>query len=191
MQQTITNAHFPDRERKRYINNFRCQSPIFSIATVVNAALVASEQWDPFLGSMWTQSAWHTARYNHATRAQLTDETLNRPFADGCFQWLAIGHYTEGERKGQRCVCKWFKERGDLENQLFETDIEASKAAIRIISKWNAECKLNVIVRMNLQEVWTLRRNDLFGKLTARKVLQEPFIENYQKFHSSTGWADT
>ena len=43
-------------------------------------------------------------------------------------------------------------------------------------------------VQVNMPQVWR------FGKgrtrWSERKVLQEPFIENYQKFNSNTGWSD-
>ena len=46
---------------------------------------------------------------------------------------------------------------------------------------------INQVVQVNIPEVWTF----LAGHLTGKRILQEPFIENYQKFNSNTGWADT
>ena len=44
------------------------------------------------------------------------------------------------------------------------------------------------MVQINLPEVWTF--DSTSGTWAGKKVLQEPFIINYQKFNSNTGWAD-
>ena len=48
---------------------------------------------------------------------------------------------------------------------------------------------INRIVQVNIPEVWTFQ--PCFGSpVSGKKVLQEPFLQNYQKFNSNTGWAD-
>jgi hypothetical protein len=39
-----------------------------------------------------------------------------------------------------------------------------------------------------MPDVWAFQRN---SRWAGHKVLQEPFIDNYHKFNSNTGWADS
>ena len=64
-----------------------------------------------------------TARRNKARRAEFTNHALENPFAEGAFRYVAKDKYVEGEREGQDCVCKWFKEGSVYEHSFFEADI--------------------------------------------------------------------
>jgi hypothetical protein len=70
-----------------------------------------------------------TARRNNAQRAEFLNHALDYPFAQGAFRWVAKGKYTEGERAGQECVCKWFKTGGVTESSFYDADLNASKEA--------------------------------------------------------------
>jgi Alpha-kinase family len=132
-----------------------------------------------------------TARRNNSKNAIFTEYALSNPFASGSFRWVAKGKYTTGDRVGQVCVCKWFKKsRTKEEAQYFETDIATSKEAIRLITIWNSKRLIDRIVKINLPEVWTCASSS-DSLWIGRKVLQEPFIEDYQKFNSNNGWADS
>lgn len=128
-----------------------------------------------------------TARCNKATAAEYYDEDLENPFAEGGFRWAAKGVYVEGNRKGQSCVCKWFKTGGVMESHYFDTDMATANEAIRLISEWNAKKFIDRTIRVNLPEVWTFDWS-CTEKWAGQKVMQEPFIENYEKFNSNTGW---
>lgn len=130
-----------------------------------------------------------TARMNNSTDASFEQHDLDHPFAQGSFRWVAKGVYTRGDRFGQACVCKWFKTKGALESQFFEKDLDAVTEAIRIITQWNKSGFVDKIVKINQPEIWRFT-DDGRGDFANRKVLQEPFIEKYQKFNSNTGWAD-
>lgn len=130
------------------------------------------------------------ARRNNASRATFTQNALDRPFASGSFRWVAKGVYTEGDRANEPCVCKWFKTGGVLESRFYDTDIKTSNKAIEIVSKWNDAAMIDRNVQINLPEVWTFNSN-CRSDFSNRKVLQEPFITDYQKFNSNTGWADS
>lgn len=130
-----------------------------------------------------------TARRNNASSATFQHDALNHPFAQGSFRWVAKGCYTAGERNGEDCVCKWFKTGGVMEAHYYDTDIHASKEAIRLITTWNSKNLIDRMIKVNLPEVWTFAP-DCSAAWAGKKVLQEPFIENYQKFNSNTGWAD-
>ena len=128
-----------------------------------------------------------TARRNNATRATFTNDALDYPFAEGAFRYVAKGRYTHGNRAGEQCVCKWFKTGGVMEASFYDADIDASNMAVRLITKWNEKRFIDRMVKINLPEVWTFRPGCSFA---GQKVLQEPFITNYQKFNSNTGWSD-
>jgi len=130
-----------------------------------------------------------TVRRNNATRATFTNYALDHPFASGSFRWVAKGVYTEGNRQGEACVCKWFKTGGTLESSFFDVDLKTVLKATELIKEWNAEAFVNKMVKINQPEVWTFTYNS-GHKFAGKKCLQEPFIQNYQKFNSNSGWAD-
>jgi len=125
----------------------------------------------------------HTARLNNATGASFSQEALERPFASGSFKYVTKGVYTKGERSGQPCVCKWFKQRSKLEDEYFRLDMYTVKETIRIVTMWNKAGIIDQIIQVNKPEIWTWRNNGM-------KSMLEPFIENYQKFNSNSGWSD-
>ena len=133
--------------------------------------------------------ASQTARLNNASMATFQFYDLDHPFSEGAFRWVAKGHYTEGERTGEPCVCKWFKTGGVMEEHFYDTDLDASKEAIRLIAKWNSKNLIDRMIQVNLPEVWTFQPH-AGASWAGKKVLQEPFIKEYQKFNSNTGWAD-
>jgi hypothetical protein len=132
--------------------------------------------------------ASQTARRNNATSATFTNYNLDNPFAEGGFRWVAKGKYIEGARSGEACVCKWFKTGQVFESTFFDLDIKAMNKALDIVTEWNSHQFINQIVKVNIPEVWTF--NNSSGKRSGTKVLQEPFIINYTKFNSNSGWAD-
>mmetsp|Transcript_13447 Transcript_13447/g.20448 ORF Transcript_13447/g.20448 Transcript_13447/m.20448 type:complete len:257 (+) Transcript_13447:259-1029(+) len=129
-----------------------------------------------------------SARRNNATRAEFTNYDLANPFAEGGFRWVAKGIYTHGERRGEACVCKWFKSGFVYEDSYFDLDIRANDKALEIIEEWNIRRYVNKVVKINMPEVWTFSGNSS-GSWSGRKVLQEPFISNYRKYNSNSGWA--
>jgi hypothetical protein len=130
-----------------------------------------------------------TARRNNAHSAIFTEHDLRNPFAEGAFRHVAEGTFTEGARAGEACVCKWFKTGTVFESHFFATDIQASEKAVDLITKWNSQKLIDKIVQVNLPEVWTFSPESS-GDWAGQKVLQEPFIQSYQKFNSNTGWSD-
>jgi hypothetical protein len=128
-----------------------------------------------------------TARNNISSKAQFNTYDLNHPFAEGAFRWVAKGTYTEGDRRGEACVCKWFKKGHHFEESYFREDVKAVEKAIDIIQQFNQSGLINKHIRINRAAVWTFQPGSIWS---GRKVLQEPFIENWVKFNSNTGWAD-
>lgn len=130
-----------------------------------------------------------SGRYNASTRAEFLNESLRNPFASGAFRWVARGKYTEGSRTGQACVCKWFKTGTAFEADFFALDIKAVDKALEIANRFNQLNVYDKTVKINIPEVWTF--DAWSGSWAGVKCLQEPFIQNYQKFNSNTGWTDT
>ncbi|KAK0711792.1 kinase-like domain-containing protein [Lasiosphaeris hirsuta] len=115
-----------------------------------------------------------SGRYNASTRAEYQGDDLDNPFASG--------------RAGQACVCKWFKSGSIYVADYFTLDIKAVDKALELVNRFN---QLNIVskpIKINVLEVWTFAKN---CSRAGVKVLQEPFIQNYQKFNSNTGWTDT
>jgi hypothetical protein len=135
------------------------------------------------------QAANNTSRYNNATTASFTMHALDHPFSSGAFRWVAKGTYTKGERSGEACVCKWFKTGGVVEASFFNEDIHAVEKAAQLIQQFNAQNLVNLMIRINRPAVWTFEPGSE-ASWAGKKVLQEPFIESYQKFNSNTGWTD-
>ena len=142
-----------------------------------------------YSNSQQDNRAAQTARRNDATRATFTDHALQNPFAEGGFRWVAKGVYTEGTRAGDPCVCKWFKTGHVEEASFFDLDISSSDKAHDLVRLWNNRNMIDKIVKVNIPQVWSFQA-DYSSPVCGKKVLQEPFIDNYQKFNSNTGWAD-
>lgn len=131
-----------------------------------------------------------TRRSNRSVEAEFYNDSLQSPFAKGGFHYCALGEYTEGHRKGEKAVCKWFIKQGHVvENTFFSDDIRAMEKGVELVALWNSERIIEQPIRVNVPEVWTFPKSDFFANDT--KVLVEPFIENYRKFNSNTGWQDS
>jgi hypothetical protein len=131
-----------------------------------------------------------SGRYNNASEASFTTDALDHPFAAGAFRWVAKGRYTRGDRAGQAAVIKWFKTGTVFETDYFTLDIKAVHKALEIANRFNQLNIVNKPIKINVAEVWTFT-DDSGTKWAGSKALSEPFIQNYQKFNSNTGWTDT
>lgn len=112
---------------------------------------------------------------------------MANPFVQGAFRWVAKGAYVDGGRQGQACVCKWFKAGGTMDSDYFTLDIKSVDKALEIINHFNQLNILNKTVKVNVPEVWVWGGNN---SRAGQKSLVEPFIQNYKKFNSNSGWTD-
>jgi hypothetical protein len=55
--------------------------------------------------------------------------------------------------------------------------------ALEILSQWNRGPFITNTIRLNKPEIWKVEG-------TGQRVMVEPFIENYKKFNSNTGWVN-
>jgi hypothetical protein len=127
-----------------------------------------------------------TVRCNESRNASYNSADLSHPFAEGSFRYVAKGQYTDGPRRGTHSVCKWFKQGQVYEHTFFTKDINAVDKAITIIQQFNLLRIIDKTIKINKPEVWTFTPSS--GSWGGRMVLQEPYIKNYQKFNSNTGW---
>ncbi|KAH7308492.1 elongation factor 2 kinase [Stachybotrys elegans] len=128
-------------------------------------------------------------RYNQSSEGTVSTSALKNPFAQGAFRWVAKGKYTSGPREGQACVVKWFKTGAVFSNDYFTLDIKAVDTALEIVDRFNALGIVNKPVKVNVAQVWTFD-DDVDDEWAGQKHLCEPFIQNYQRFNSNTGWTD-
>lgn len=127
-----------------------------------------------------------TGHHNTSLEYRLEPGELESPFAQGSFRWVGKGRYTDGERLGQLCAVKWFKSGAVFSDDYFSLDIKAVKGALKFARRFNAEKITDKPIKVNLASVWSI----FSGPRTGQKVLVEPFIQNYEKFNSNSGWND-
>ncbi|KAK0741620.1 kinase-like domain-containing protein [Apiosordaria backusii] len=115
--------------------------------------------------------------------------TPNQFSKGGAFRWVAKGRYTEGGRRGQACVFKWFKTGTVFEDDYFTLDIKAVDKALEIVNRFNQLGIVDKAVKVNVPAVWRFE-DDCDGDWAGTAHLIEPFVQNYQKFNSNSGWND-
>eukprot|EP00171_Calliarthron_tuberculosum_P005788 IDg5788t1 len=130
-----------------------------------------------------------TARENDAVTARIFQGELKHPYAQGKLRYTVRGVYTSGTRKNQLCIIKWPKTHHSTSIDPFKNDLKVAKAALFYINQWNAAGFTNQLVRLNMPVVWRLAAGT--GHPIGMRVLVEPFIPNFRKWNSNTGWADT
>jgi len=102
------------------------------------------------------------------------------PEWEGACRYVAKGQYT-GKRWGQPCVAKWFKAGVVFEDTFWSQDLKAVEKAAEILEAWNLYAPSDYLVRINRPGVWEKQTDQ-------QKVLVEPFLPNFQKFNSNTGY---
>lgn len=126
------------------------------------------------------EDGFSTARTNKATTRCTIRK--NKVFAFGSFRKVYLGTYTGGDRTGQTCVAKYFRnEYAHLEDDYFERDLNAVRKTLKIVTQWNQNDFISKVIRVNVPQVWQ-------DSQSGSKFLLEPYIEDYQKFNSNSGW---
>jgi len=123
------------------------------------------------------------ARENKSTSVSFD---LSNPIAEGGFRVVYGGTYTEGSRCGQPCVVKYFKPKYEAYSDRFFTyDIMQIHRCLDIVEKWNQLWEGTGAMKpiyVNQAEIITDSKE--------RKCLLEPYINNYAKWNSNTGWVN-
>ncbi|KAK7716907.1 transcription-associated protein 1 [Diaporthe eres] len=120
------------------------------------------------------------SRHNKSTSTTIRDTRF--PFARGSFKNVWRGHYTNGPRQGEECVTKTFKTGSVFEAHFFELEMTVIEETQEIINAWNNARLFHTPVMLSHPEIFAFVDN-------GEKALTEPFIHNFQKFNSNSGWA--
>ena len=148
-----------------------------------------------------------TARLNSATSAVLDK---GNPFASGTFRLVARGEYTDGDRVGEPCVAKWFKTGLREESAFFDVDRLVTERAVQLLNQYahSPSRARGVSFKLNMPQVWTRLPREVLCKYRnggvkrgpqflvagdaddGKRVLVEPFVFDYAKFNSNSGWVD-
>lgn len=127
-------------------------------------------------GVLHDDNQFGTARRNDALRAEF-GRTID---ARGSFRDVYFGTYTGGRRTGQPCVKKVFRDvHPAMAQSFFDQDEKVNQKAFEIVSQWNNRDCVDKVFQINIPETW--------GQ-GAGRYLVEPFIKNFQKFNSNSGW---
>lgn len=118
------------------------------------------------------------SRNNNSTQAIID----NQLYATGTCKNVRRGRYTQGPRAGQSCVAKEFKTGSVFEDHYFNEELNILQRAQSIINMWHAARVIDSRIILNTAEIWEYTRG-------GKKTLVEPFIANYEKFNSNTGWS--
>ena len=62
--------------------------------------------------------------------------------------------------------------------------LQVVNKALHVLTQWNGAGFISSTIRMNKPEVWVMTG----GGREGQKVLVEPYIEEFTKFNSNTGW---
>jgi hypothetical protein len=92
-----------------------------------------------------SEDSFGAARTNNATKL---DVNLNKIDAFGEAKYCSYGIYLGGQRTGQRCVVKWYKDNGDH----FDDDLLAVDKTLKMITQWNLAFGDEFKVRINIPE---------------------------------------
>lgn len=119
--------------------------------------------------------------YSRKNLANSANIDLDHLYAQGTFKNVYLGVYTSGERKGQVCVAKRFKSGSVFENSYFANELITLRKSLEIIDRFNNREYVSCKIWLNLASVWNCSH-------CSEKFLHEPFLKNFEKFNSNTGW---
>lgn len=138
-----------------------------------------------------TKVSTMTLRKNESSRARPFMQDLTKPFAEGAFRYVGRSTYINGPRKGQLCIRKWFKDDGSVFSaDFFSKDIYAVDKAAVFVQAFNDLRRISKNIRLNIPAVWIFKDHGSGTGRDRERVLQEPFIQKYQKFNSNSGCFD-
>jgi hypothetical protein len=127
-----------------------------------------------------------TARHNLPSR--ITFGSLDSPFAAGAFRYVQLGKYIGGERTGQACVVKWFKNASaNLDTSYYENEEKTADEAIRLVELFNGANIVRDMIRVNRPSTSRFG-TDVGPRWAGHYFSIEPFIEDFRKFNSNSGW---
>jgi hypothetical protein len=124
-------------------------------------------------------------RINNASEASIDRNVV---LAKGSFKVVYKGIYTKGQRAGEACVTKEMRSGSTWMNSAFDKEIEVVERTADIVDQFNDSGYINRRIQMNSPEVWRYADDCVSDGISGSYSLTEPFIENFQKFNSNSGW---
>lgn len=103
------------------------------------------------------------------------------PFARGTYKKVWHGHWESGPCQGEEYVLKTFAGDSVLENHYFDVKTRLFQEATQIIKSWNDAGIIDRRIVLSVPEV-------VHDATAGEMCLAEPFIQDFQKFNSNTGW---
>jgi Alpha-kinase family len=150
----------------------------------------------PALPSPRKQPRYVEPEFNEYARRNESWTSRNElePFQSGSFMSVHMAKYIDGPRLGEDCVMKVFKGKKVFDAAKFENEIRVTEKALEIITKFNRDPKiLNPMHRprklrmlVSIPQVFTQICN--LRDREKERSLVEPYIPNFEKMNSNTGW---
>ncbi len=162
---TETSDHFSRRQWRKGVNRSRC----FACVNELDEAFVDA-----------------SAVRDSGARAHFDDQALEQPFEAGGFRWVALGHYTSGERAGEPCVAKWLIEQDAYSTADYHGDIRCVQRTLDFVRAFNALNIIDLPIRVHVPSTHRFAADTPLPHVV---YLREPFIEGYDKWNSNSGWA--
>lgn len=119
--------------------------------------------------------------------AHFSDDALEQPFEAGGFRWVALGHYTSGDREGEPCVAKWLIEENAYDASDYRGDMRCVHRTLDFVRAFNALGIVDIPIRVHVPST---HRFEADSALPHVVYLREPFIEGYDKWNSNSGWVN-
>eukprot|EP00884_Botryococcus_braunii_P003387 jgi/Botrbrau1/13049/Bobra.0187s0011.1 len=119
------------------------------------------------------------SRRNLSGEATFTNHDLENPFAYGAFRYVARGTYVDGPSWRTRYAV------GRNTCSVVASIMSSFITLIPEIMSHPARVCMEQRIYLNHPGVWTFKPGSRYA---GQKTLIEPFINNYRKFNSNTGW---
>ena len=135
---------------------------------------------------MQSNKTGNFARKNNASEAEVD---VSKIYSTGGFKIVYKGRFTGGVRAGQESIHKIFKTGSVFESSYFASELKVVAKALQIINNFNIDGIINKPIWLNEPTIWTFTeaRGD-FKNWQNTKCIVEPFIDNFGKFNSNSGW---
>lgn len=134
------------------------------------------------LGRIFIASSMPT-RKNLSTKGEVDRSQV---IGEGSFRRVYQGTYRDGPRRGKLQVAKELIHSTPYTSTVFDYDISVARRAAEIVESWNGSNFIDRMIMVNIPEVWEYTSKP---ELAGVRHLVEPFLQNFEKFNSNTGWA--
>ena len=122
------------------------------------------------------------AREINCTETKVTD--WNEVYAQGTFKNVFKGVFCNGPRTNQPCVTKVLRRSAGCGVEYYDNELTIVRKTLELVTRFNQLDHIPMFVYVNIPEIFsTCTHNSYLGK-----VLIEPFIRNFIKLNSNSGW---